>query len=623
MSSLTDLFNRLEVYSKTDSHRQVYDTAKFILEKDATNINALKRCLVALINMDNYADAKKLIARYTNLVEAETPAIVLELAYIFYKLNLPEEKLFHLKNFISADQELPFNHILAQYYYRVGKDSKSLTIYQDLIGKNENESEYLDLSVNERAVISQLKFQNTFKYNSTNTAPISKTMDDSYDQLFNDSLILIINKDYERALDSLDRTLKLAESSLSNSDYENDEKFLELAPIRLQIVYVLILTLKFDSALGLLNDLDTQLLSLQTGTSDINSKILKLLIDNNKLVCKKYLDPTIEFNPTLLYRELDLPNILSLSNEKLTLPQLSVLERNHLLLSNFAGKNSKNLIKKFNKTFPNSLLLNSLTDINEKNIFKKSISQPSNVALALLSSQIAINANNYQRAISIIENIVEFNEELLLLPSVGKILYSLYEVIDCKNKILTLLTKIQTVLVAKDLSEFNNNDIDYSIFIALKLLSFNEKLAKDLLIKINRLDLLETKYSEKDVEDLVSGIDIDVLISQNIDPLINSSNSTSNANVHKVKAKRLRSKPKRLPKNISQQIDPERWLPLKDRSYYKMKKSKKLKNTQGGVIDADTEKSLNLSNQTPEATPVSTTSGNSNSKKSKKKKGKK
>lgn len=632
MASLSGLLGKLEVYSKTDSHRQVYDTAKLILSKDGSNIQALKRSLVALINMDNYKDAEKLIQQYSKLVETNKTYLVLELAYIYYKLDsTKEDDLTSLSDFITASNSRAFNHILAQYYYRIGEDIKALEIYKILINeKSDDESENLDLSVNERAVISQLKFQNNFNYELNNlTNPISFSYSDSYDQLFNDSLILIIDKKYNEAIDLLNKTYDLAENSLS--DYEQHEKFIELGPIKLQLAYVNILLSKYETANSLLDDLNNQLKNLSNGTNDINVKILNLLIQINKLVCIENLESLDNVEAALLYRELDFNDTIDISKQRLTIPQLLIIERNHLLLSFFSGKKSKDLIKSFNEKFSFSLLPNAITfnnDIkenlltNKKYFYNLSIKNPSNISLCLLASQIAINANNYQRAISILENSVNYNENILLLPSIGKLLYSLYESLDCKNLINKLLIKIANLLIKKT-SLFNNEDIKYAKFVALKLISTDELLAKELLSKINELNILDVKYSSDDITRLTSNVDVNKLVENGIGSLIKVI-PTSTVNTGKItKEKRKRSKPRKLPKVItSQQIDEERWLPMKDRSYYKMKKSKKNKNTQGGAIDAATEKALNI-NSTPEPVTSSNNNNSSSSKKNKKKKGKK
>jgi signal recognition particle subunit SRP72 len=90
-----------------------------------------------------------------------------------------------------------------------------------------------------------------------------------------------------------------------------------------------------------------------------------------------------------------------------------------------------------------------------------------------------------------------------------------------------------------------------------------------------------------------------------------------------VKPKRLRKS--KLPKDFdeSKKVDPERWLPMKDRSYYRPPKGKKKgkrgvdDRTQGGAVNED----LNIDAKTTSA--ATPTTGGANANKKKKGKGRK
>lgn len=598
--SLSALLSKLDVFANSDSHREVYDTASTILSNHPNNLVALKKCLISLINLDDYNEAKHLISKYGELIESNTASIVLELAYILYKLDESEDKLLHLKQYTNPSNMHAFNHVLAQYYYRMGQDTKALNLYYDLIKTpNLPKSEIADLAVNERAVISQLKFNDDFNAN-TSTIPITESVADSYDQLFNDSLILIIDGKYDDALITLNNTLKLANSVVDESD-----RFHEISPIKLQIAYVYILQGKFDSAMSILNEVEAEL--PESFSKSSSTQIIKLIIQNNKLVCNE------PINAELSYRELQFPDSIDLTFSKLTIPQIFILQRNQLLLGKIIGKKSIKQLKKYNKLFPNSKLFANEDD----SIFQ-----------TLVSAQKSINLGNYQSALSSLESIINLDPKILVIPSIGKLVYTLYEKINSKRMISKFLNQVADQLLSQtSKTEFTQNDIKYVQFIALKLLSFNESVSEKLLLMINCLNILNTECNDEDIEKLVSNVNVDELIGQGLDTLLPASTNTT---THKPKTmkKRLRLKPKRLPKDTSQQLDAERWLPLKDRSYYKSKKAKRnAKNTQGGMIDIGSEKTLNYSDK-PAVTASSSVNTNtpsttSSSKKSKKKKGKK
>ena len=102
------------------------------------------------------------------------------------------------------------------------------------------------------------------------------------------------------------------------------------------------------------------------------------------------------------------------------------------------------------------------------------------------------------------------------------------------------------------------------------------------------------------VERLVAGIDVDSLDSAGVpqDPKSSTLNAgQKRALDEKPKPAKKRVRKSRFPKDYDpdKAPDPERWLPLKDRSYYKPKKGKKGKQkaaalTQGGISEKDGEK---------------------------------
>merc|ERR1712046_405258 len=95
---------------------------------------------------------------------------------------------------------------------------------------------------------------------------------------------------------------------------------------------------------------------------------------------------------------------------------------------------------------------------------------------------------------------------------------------------------------------------------------------------------------------------------------------TDNIDVEELEKKKSKRKRKpRLPKNLSKEIDPERWVPLRDRSYYrgrgkwKNKRTGKFTGDQGG-LDKKTEAKFDYSNKAT-ASPQTTQSSSSNKKK--------
>ncbi|GME84679.1 unnamed protein product [[Candida] boidinii] len=177
-------------------------------------------------------------------------------------------------------------------------------------------------------------------------------------------------------------------------------------------------------------------------------------------------------------------------------------------------------------------------------------------------------------------------------------------------------------------------DAKFFMSIAFGFVSFAPEKSKSLFEKIYNYDstnelvsvVLGKKSTEDldNISDLTQDIDSEELIKAGIVPLLSSGSASKSKFSSKskiTKKRRVRKNPKHPVKEIKSEIDAERWLPMKDRSYYKPKKGKKNnKDTQGGTASKATEESLNISN-TPSSTPSSSNTSSSKNKKKNKKKG--
>lgn len=103
------------------------------------------------------------------------------------------------------------------------------------------------------------------------------------------------------------------------------------------------------------------------------------------------------------------------------------------------------------------------------------------------------------------------------------------------------------------------------------------------------------------VQTLISGIDAEALESLGVAQPTKKRPAEEEAGP-KTKQKKIRKKKPRLPKDFDpasgKKADPERWLPLRDRSTYKPKGKKDKKKaagaTQGGAVTTGTEESMEL-----------------------------
>ncbi|OWB63102.1 hypothetical protein B5S29_g4058 [[Candida] boidinii] len=622
MSSLTDLLSQLQVHSNSDAHKEVYDCSLKILKKDSSNVAALKKSLIALINLDKYTTAYSLLQKYTSLLSSDD--VLLESAYVYYKLENTEE----LEKLASINKEnRGLKHILAQHYYRIGKSIESLKLYQELLSQSTVED--VDLSVNERAVIFQANF---FNQSTEILKPSSPANSNSYDQAFNTSFVQIAEKKYDSALTSLKTAISMCEAVTNDLSAQEQES--ELLPIKIQLAYVYEKLNQFEKSKEILD-------SIKSNNKSID-KVSQLIITNNLISLSKTASSE---NPNLLYRALGFPNSLSVLNERLTLPQLQMLYRNESVIGYKSGKNVSKSIKSFSKKFGISYLPLALIsankagfayendfDINTRLLFKYSIKNPQDIPINLLAAQFSIQDGNLQNATSLLENCINSDSANLTNFAIISILLALYESLDRKNSTIQILDKIYEELVMKDITGVE--DAKFFMSIAFGFVSFAPEKSKSLFEKIYNYDstnelvsvVLGKKSTEDldDISDLIQDIDSEELIKAGIAPLLSSgaaSKSKFSSKSKITKKRRVRKNPKHPVKEIKSEIDAERWLPLKDRSYYKPKKGKKNnKDTQGGTTSKTTEESLNISN-TPSSTPSSSNTSSSKNKKKNKKKG--
>lgn len=589
MSSLTQLFNQLKVLLEAEEHQKVYAAAMEILEKEF-DLDALKLCLVALINMENYQMAFSVLKKYPNL----DTELVLERGYVYYKLEKKEQLQKLLSKGFDSRGLL---HLKAQFYYQQGMNGELLDVYQELV-QNAPENEELDLSVNERAVLAQLLMMN----DDIVPHPSTPSDDNSYDLLFNESLILLNQGNLKKALILLQKSLEIC--SETTSTYQEDEKFIELFPILLQTSLV-------HQSLGNHEESEQILTTLLQDCNrfENDDKLAKLLILNN-LYALKLKDTKI--NSNLIYSNLKFPKILS--QISLTKPQLTKFQSNEKILSLAVGKtNSKffSLINEIDFDSDDSAVARKLFRLASKN---------QDLKLTLLAIQYNNQIQNYDNSYILINSLI--NQEVLSsYPSLISLQLFIYE----------HLNKDTNKLLEEFCSQVDHYDLSspqvYKIFkeICFKLLiNKQELLTLEIASKLDQVkqdQLISVILGKADtsslspVDALVADIDVDELISQGIEDEVSLKRSKAklkHSRVVKPKYKRTKKVPEHL---LNKTVDPERWLPMKDRSYYKPKKGKKSGATQGGSADNSTE--MNIT-----AAPTPTTTASTKSK-NQKKKGKK
>lgn len=579
MASVTQLLDKLNVHSEQDDHMEAFETGSRLLQKESVSqnpketANVLRKCLVALINLDKYERASHMLQKYKS--KAEPGVFSVEEAYIYYRLGKGEglAKLWQ-----ENQSHRGIQHIIAQSLYKRGESKDALILYQKLI-EDCPASESSDLSVNERAVISQCMQTRDFS-----PSPVSPSQPESYDCLFNEALIEIFHSNLEKALE----LLAAAESKCSNivSSLSQKDQTLELMPILLQKAFVLIQLNQNEEAK---NVLALQLEALQN--CGLDDKLFKAIIVNNLIFLREDKDT---FNPNVLIRELDFPFQLE---EKASFPQVGIFKHNEAILSFLAGKDvGKSSFLALRSLYKAGVDEQATPKDNARKMFRYTMNNPVDSSSALMSAQMSHQYGSTDNAISVLEKHLKHEKSESLIS----FLLFLYDSQNMKSRKLKKLVE----LASEAESEISQN-YSLSKFLACQILSIDEEksiLLFEKLLEANPDDQLVSivlgKRSTDEltpITELVGDLDPAELVKNGLNEL-EPNRKRSNESSQPVSKKRRVRKPRNVPSTgNAENIDPERWLPLKDRSYYKPKKSKKSHATQGGAADSVTEESLSRS----------------------------
>ncbi|KAI5964433.1 SRP72 [Candida theae] len=627
--SIVDAFNGLKINadSSPSELKQIYQVSYEYLSKvkNFNDLQSFKNCLVALINLDSYGQATKLITKVPGKLIAP---LILEITYVYYKIGKTKDILrlyqTHETKIESNIVQTGFKHILAQTYYKIGEYQKALELYKELI--SEPFDSQSDLLVNEQAIISQLIFQK----GEASLLRSSLELDPrNYDMLFNEAIIEVAKANLTKALQLLQQAHKVcSENNLSDEDVET-----ELLPINLTIAYVYQIQGKSAESDEILSGVNA---------SNVHDTLLKLILKNN-IQSEKPIG-----NANLIERQLNYQENIQKVKQKITVFQLETILKNSLVLRFATGTVSNSQLNSeslsnlglvpaaYNALSKTRISYRDLKEARNKvegkklvqYIQKETRSDLKEAAILLL---VQINSHNgsFDQSLPFLEKLAkESQSQPKFSPGIIGTLMHVYEATRSIKKLKTLLTELtEKLLYATEEAFKDENYYNCAKIIAMKNYSFNNDSSKQLFEFLhsskpddelvnsllsntndNLLPISELE-SSKSIDDILS-IDLNELIptkAKTIQPVIKKSSK-----ITKKKRAPKFGKAKVIKPEGEFKLDDERWLPLKLRSYYKP--TKKDKKKMGGGHQGAVEASP--------APAVHTSSGSSGNKK-KKKKGKK
>lgn len=620
--NLTNLLSQLDVQSSKDEHSKVQETCLNLLNNGCSKpIDILRQLLAAVIKQDNYQKGLSFLHKFRHIDEKHETKLALEKLYIFYKLNMKThfESLFtkvfpkveNLESLQNIEKEgiRGLLHVRAQFCYKNGYYEEAFKIYQFLAKHNNtNLDNELELSCNERVPLSaspDLLLKNSL---------VTKINDDSYDLLFNESFILSSTGKFVEAVDLLRRTLAMAKEEGNQSDIDT---------IELQLAYVHQLNENKSESKTILTSIIERLES---------SSPLRLIANMN---LKSFTDfSKYANNINLVLRELNVEKLNSLNLQNLTHKQWSTIQNNLLFLhlfNNNSIQSKETLISRTLSTYQNivSDVVLETYKTQAKKLYHSALTSVSSgtdgsvIGHLLLAIQLQIVEKNWDNAVRLGEtflnkawksNTIKEQDYLICY-----ILFELYNITGRNHSKIILLIKLQKIRKAAPVDITEN--LSFWKHVGFQLLSLNKiEDANKLFKKIMKTDLYasDNEYNElinsiiskeafemEKGSSLVEDIDIEQLISAGVTPLESTTKVSKTSKNNRVYKKHLKLKQKKKSAKVAKYLqshdqsklpDPERWIPLKDRSTYKPKKKQQLaKETQGGAMNKKAEQALDIS----------------------------
>ncbi|KFW93886.1 Signal recognition particle subunit SRP72, partial [Phalacrocorax carbo] len=602
-----------------------------VLQISKDDVTALQCKVVCLIQNGNFKEALSVINTHTKVLTSDV--IAFEKAYCEYRLNRIENAL---KTIQSASQQTDkLKELYGQVLYRLERYDDCLAAYRDLIRNSQDEYEE-ERKTNLSAVVAA---QSTWEKVMPEDLGLREA---TYELCYNSACALIGQGKLSEAMKKLQKAEELCRQSLSeDSDVTEEDIEAELAIIHGQMAYIMQLQGRTEDALQLYN----QIIKLKP--TDVG---LLAVIANNIITINK------DQNVFDSKKKVKLTNAEGVEH-KLSKKQLQAIEFNKALLAMYTNQadQCRKLSASLQSQSPEHLLpvLIQAAQLCREKQHAKAVGllqdfadqHPANAAeIKLTMAQLKIAQGSVTKACMILRSI----EELQHKPGMVSALVTMYsheEDIDSAIEVFTQAIQwyqqFQAIIhdlwcsVFQPKSPVHLSLIREAANFKLKhgrkkeAISDLEELWKQNPKDVHTLAQLISAYSLVDPEKakvlskhLPSSDTMSLKV--DVDALENSHGATyvrkkagklTGDNQQKeqgqgdVKKKKKKKKGK-LPKNYDPKVtpDPERWLPMRERSYYRGRKKGKKKDqvgkgTQGSTTAGSSELDASRTASSPPTSP--------------------
>ncbi|NXI75700.1 SRP72 protein, partial [Rhipidura dahli] len=601
-----------------------------ILQINKDDVTALQCKVVCLIQNGNFKEALGVINTHTKVLTSDV--IAFEKAYCEYRLNRIESAL---KTIQSASQQTDkLKELYGQVLYRLERYDDCLAAYRDLIRNSQDEYEE-ERKTNLSAVVAA---QSTWEKVVPEDLGLREA---TYELCYNSACALIGQGKLNEAMKKLQKAEELCRQSLSeDSDVTEEDIEAELAIIHGQMAYIMQLQGRTEDALQLYN----QIIKLKP--TDVG---LLAVIANNIITINK------DQNVFDSKKKVKLTNAEGVEH-KLSKKQLQAIEFNKALLAMYTNQadQCRKLSASLQSQSPEHLLpvLIQAAQLCREKQHAKAVGllqdfadqHPANAAeIKLTMAQLKIAQGSVTKACMILRSI----EELQHKPGMVSALVTMYsheEDIDSAIEVFTQAIQWYQQYQARTnhgccvfqpkspvhlslIREAANYKLKHGR--KKEAISDLEELWKQNPKDVHTLAQLISAYSLVDPEkakvlskhlpssDTMSlKVDVDALENSHGATYVRKKagkltgdNQQKEQGQGEVKKKKKKKKGK-LPKNYDPKVtpDPERWLPMRERSYYRGRKKGKKKDqvgkgTQGSATTGSSELDASRTASSPPTSP--------------------
>lgn len=596
-----------------EDHDEILRSAEAALKQTKGDPEAQHVKVVALLNLDRYADAAQAIEAGGEKLKERAR---LEYAYALYKSGKPAEAA----EIAAKGSQRGYNHIEAQARYRTEDFERAAELYRQLSARQGQDVD-ADLRVNATAVDTQLEWAGKGEL-VTKKKPEREDLE-AFETAYNAACGSIARGELGQGEVLLKRARGLVEST---EDLSDEDKETELLPIAVQQIYVYTKLGRHEEA---------EKLAQSIGEKTFPDQSSKLIARVNGIAAAG-----VPSNPFLAQRLLAF-DVETLKPDYPFKYQTAILDQNRSALDlqtcKFGGvvkSTARELSQQSGATSDSRI--NGLSAVNAaahaqnktgkdalKHVLPLLERRPNDVGLVLTIVQLYVQSNNFNSAITLLENFLAKLEasgnasdlDVRHAPGLVGTLVSLYTSQSRREPARSALAKASTYWRGK--SQNRPSGVVHLLKAAGSTLSeshdpSHQALASEIFQDLHDQDpsdrysaagllaaspATQTPSSLQSIDSLLKGIDAESLENAGIaqlpvDPSAATTTTRKRPAEEQPKPKRHKKLCKsKMPKDYdpNRTPDPERWLPLRDRSTYRPKgkkgKAKQAMFSQGAVAE--------------------------------------